>query len=1039
MKKILFVIVSIILIWCVNADSATINASCTVASIRSAIDAAVNGDVIQLPDCSVTLDESISINKSITIRGNGTSTVFNSTTPSLIQFFMTNNSRITNMKFNYTGTSIRTAPFIQASGTRWRIDNCTITAQDSSAGGGYGIYAKGYSYGNCSSGLIDNNIFYNQRIYVDCTSSIQGQHDCFAYDEPLGTSNAVYIEDNTFTKTTFGNVIDGQRGGRAVVRYNTLTDGQVMFHGRGANTYERAIRYWEIYGNTWYGVSGNSEPPTQLRSGTGVLFNNTVNGAWGWSSNLLITSDRSNGGYGILCNGTSPIDNNDLANGYICRDQAGAGRDVARTVATGNWVSGEGWVGTVAWQKQTSAPIYAWNNNKSVVVHGTTGATVWDHIVENRDFYDAYPNGAQTSKTSPFNGTTSMGYGTYANRPDTCTTNVGYWATDRGGNWNTANDDANDGALYKCTSTNVWTLFYVPYTYPHPLRSGEAPPEDTQAPYISSTTSSQIACDAESPVNVTLSASTNENAYCRYSTSDVAYLLMTEFTTSGSTSHSSTISLACDASYTYYVRCQDRSPNLNTNTTSTSVAFTITPAEAETGAPVISNARPSGVLTCTANPRTVTLAVTATDEQAMTCRYSTTNQAYAAMPAGQTLAGDSTTFVQGVDDSYETMASTAYRELDSTRATEVGVSFTSQGGELDTVRFRLAKYGSPTGNATVKIYAHSGTYGTNSVPTGDALATSDNFDVSTLTTDQQWRTFTFSGANRITLVDDTYYVATVAYSGGNATNYVRFYRDNTTLGHDGNECYYQSGSWSVSTTRDPIFTVYTMQPSSSGASGDFTKDLSLACGSVYDYYVACTDGTTASDPTHISFGISGTSCQESGCIEFEDCTNASPMLEYADATASGTAYVSTTTNFQGTSTCAVTVAAGTYRLYARTMAADTGEDSVYLTIDSQDMVMLGMNPSQTASLWNVWNLDTMKYLTAGSNWQDYQFTLTGADPHSFVFTGREAGAKLDYFYLFPVDVPPPNPPVGGATRFMIGTGQTMVISPTTGGCQVIIE
>jgi hypothetical protein len=27
----------------------------------------------------------------------------------------------------------------------------------------------------------------------------------------------------------------------------------------------------------------------------------------------------------------------------------------------------------------------------------------------------------------------------------------------------------------------------------------------------------------------------------------------------------------------------------------------------------------------------------------------------------------------------------------------------------------------------------------------------------------------------------------------------------------------------------------------------------------------------------------------------------------------------------------------------------------------------------------------------------------------------------------------------GTTRFMIGTGQTMIISPTTGGCTVIIE
>ena len=60
----------------------------------------------------------------------------------------------------------------------------------------------------------------------------------------------------------------------------------------------------------------------------------------------------------------------------------------------------------------------------------------------------------------------------------------------------------------------------------------------------------------------------------------------------------------------------------------------------------------------------------------------------------------------------------------------VGQSFTGNGLILNSAEFYLKKKGSPTGNAVVKIYAHSGTYGTSSVPTGSALATSDNFDVS---------------------------------------------------------------------------------------------------------------------------------------------------------------------------------------------------------------------------------------------------------------------------------------------------------------------
>lgn len=63
----------------------------------------------------------------------------------------------------------------------------------------------------------------------------------------------------------------------------------------------------------------------------------------------------------------------------------------------------------------------------------------------------------------------------FANIPATCTVGAGYWATDKGGNWDTTNGTANDGALYRCTATNTWTLYYTPLTYPHPLQGIAAP------------------------------------------------------------------------------------------------------------------------------------------------------------------------------------------------------------------------------------------------------------------------------------------------------------------------------------------------------------------------------------------------------------------------------------------------------------------------------------------------------------------------------------------------------------------------------------
>jgi len=131
----------------------------------------------------------------------------------------------------------------------------------------------------------------------------------------------------------------------------------------------------------------------------------------------------------------------------------------------------------------------------------------------------------------------------------------------------------------------------------------------------------------------------------------------------------------------------------------------------------------------------------------------------------------------------------------------------------------------------------------------------------------------------------------------------------------------------------------------------------------------------------------------------------------------------------------VIAGAGTYKLIMRTFASGGGADEVFLQINDETQVRLAFNPTASESLWNIWTIQTMHYLSGGS-WVEYQFTLP-ADTHSFVFTGGDPGARLDYFYLQRVDIPD-LPPIG-ITRFMIGTGQTMVISPTTGGCTVIIE
>src|SRR4029077_15715902 len=88
-------------------------------------------------------------------------------------------------------------------------------------------------------------------------------------------------------------------------------------------------------------------------------------------------------------------------------------------------------------------------------------------VRENRDYYNyAAPAGDAQA--------IGVGSGTLADRPVACTPGAAYWATDQG-EWDGTHDGP-DGQLYTCTAPNRWSIYYKPYTYPHPLVSGSPLP-----------------------------------------------------------------------------------------------------------------------------------------------------------------------------------------------------------------------------------------------------------------------------------------------------------------------------------------------------------------------------------------------------------------------------------------------------------------------------------------------------------------------------------------------------------------------------------
>jgi len=162
-------------------------------------------------------------------------------------------------------------------------------------------------------------------------------------------------------------------------------------------------------------------------------------------------------------------------------------------------------------------------------------------------------------------------------------------------------------------------------------------------------------------------------------------------------------------------------------------------------------------------------------------------------------------------DSYSESNCGGYYQMSSNADDSMGCgqSFTGDGGVLNSVKFYLKKITSITGTAYVKIYAHTGTFGTSSLPTGSALAISDVFDVSTLTTSFQLITFTFTGAEKITLTNETKYIATFEYQD-DGTNVMAFGVDYTG-NHNGNFCRSIEDlvSWEVNNpAHDACFYVY---------------------------------------------------------------------------------------------------------------------------------------------------------------------------------------------------------------------------------------
>jgi hypothetical protein len=346
--------------------------SCSQAHVQLAINLAADGDVVLVPAGSATWATTVSVpsSKKITLKGAGMgATIIKGSPPGrFLAYRDKSGSRLTGIQFIDCN--------VQLGGEGWRVDHCFLNRPSV---WGEGVLVVGETPGVHPTGLVDHCVFRNARVNVygsaEMLEESDSQHLIWAQPFPSGSGDhVVYVEDNEFTFTVFGNVIDANFAGRFVFRHNVVTDSYLEVHSVQENN--RACQGWEIYENTFRQVKREMWAAMFIRGGTGVVFNNTITGKWETGvalNNVRDTTDCETCG---LCDGTSTWDENTPTGaGYACRDQIGRGRD------TVPWTPGDSY-------NQPLDPAYFWNNTMngspaSVQVHLPSTPP---HIVLDRDY-----------------------------------------------------------------------------------------------------------------------------------------------------------------------------------------------------------------------------------------------------------------------------------------------------------------------------------------------------------------------------------------------------------------------------------------------------------------------------------------------------------------------------------------------------------------------------------------------------------------------------------------------------------------------------
>ena len=376
MKK-LFLIVAILFtaLPCSAADctwnglTATLDSTPTAAELNACIGVAETktGDVIiNIPNSTVTFSGSISVDMSsgwanvdsLTIQGENECTTTSNSNPSF-DYPTSCGTDITNFVVSYYGKDGKdfrvsnmeiegtSGAIIQGDGKSWRFDHILWTNVTGPSSNRIIWIQKGDA-GEITDGLIDHCYFngWAWGTIVHVQSTLDGGNAEWMTGAQLGTSHAVYLENNKIYSAIVGNyVTDNNGASRWVIRYNYIENAYIAGHDAQVNGFRGSLST-EFYNNV---MVGGGQCFIIYRSGAvGVAYNNTAtgiscgtpyafaiyrtDGGGGWGGSVCSNSSgksylATTSTYPQSCSsGTGCIDidgDSSSPDGYPCRDQPG--------------------------------------------------------------------------------------------------------------------------------------------------------------------------------------------------------------------------------------------------------------------------------------------------------------------------------------------------------------------------------------------------------------------------------------------------------------------------------------------------------------------------------------------------------------------------------------------------------------------------------------------------------------------------------------------------------------------------------------------